>query len=468
MSTQTPTTPKGPRNARRNRKNSTANSSHPNHHRNAQANNLTPPPHSRSSPPSPSPEGAARETTNNVSEEKSKKKKGRQGKKNGDTPKPSPMTNGHRHASSQPSVYSPALKEGTHYAGPTFHASPAPSALPIPSFFSKSVPENEPVKPVGGADQSNEADPLATTPTKPKGSTLHSQDVEEHPSPLDFLFKSARGTRVTNRGSESEPRPRRASPFQSNATTRQLSETPGAVFPLELEAPDSNKLQIGPSFAASYQERMSAFRSASSPSRSSDNLPLDEGQRKAKSEALKDLLLNPRLQRPASASPRLREEPNVFNSRSAAPGNVVPHPARHASGPSSPVPFDDLKGSPKGRSPGGGSIAHQYLASVCNGTQPFRNPSSNLRQELSPTSPTLNPQHSRQQTNASTQTPLKRSQTFIGDVASPTPSRAVPAFAPQSPAPPLRSFSTSTNALDTKRMEDDLRRILKIDSNSRS
>ncbi len=28
------------------------------------------------------------------------------------------------------------------YAGPTFHASPAPSALPIPSFYSKSVPDS--------------------------------------------------------------------------------------------------------------------------------------------------------------------------------------------------------------------------------------------------------------------------------------------------------------------------------------
>jgi hypothetical protein len=42
-------------------------------------------------------------------------------------------------APSNPISATPARNQGA-YAGPTFHASPAPSALPIPKFLSRSVP----------------------------------------------------------------------------------------------------------------------------------------------------------------------------------------------------------------------------------------------------------------------------------------------------------------------------------------
>jgi len=80
------------------------------------------------------------------------------------------------------------------YAGPTFHASPAANALPIPKFFSKSVPneapktglqarlEQEPEK----SDNSDKSD------SPPAVQAVASVPVPEraNESPLDFLFKA--------------------------------------------------------------------------------------------------------------------------------------------------------------------------------------------------------------------------------------------------------------------------------------
>ncbi|PGH05953.1 hypothetical protein AJ79_06642 [Helicocarpus griseus UAMH5409] len=477
MSTPIPTTPKGPRNPRRNRKNSKA-ASHPNQNlRSGPSNNFTPP-HPRSSPPSPSPGRATDEASHTVSEGASQKKKGRSGKKNNQnnqnhpnhqTSKPSPMTNGashghsHRHSASQPNILS-SLNDGSHYAGPTFHASPAPSALPIPSFFSKSVPDAGASKSL--EDDSQDMGPFDTTPTKPKAAVPAAHNSEEHPSPLEFLFKSAKGAKVTNRSSSTETQPLRPSPvIQQPAVSRQSTQpnerTPVGIFPLELESPDSRRLPIGPSFATPYKDRMNALRSASSPSGPNDSGLLDESQRKAKSDALKNLLLNPQPQRPASVSPTVRDDSNIFGSKTWSPGNPV-SPARHASGPPTPIPFENPKGSPKGRSPGSGSIAHQYLSSVCNGPQTSRAPSSNLRRELSSTSPVHSPPFSAERDNPSAQAHLKRSHTYV-NLASPTPSRTIPFFGSDSPS--SRPNSARNHPVDPRQMEADLRRILKLDAN---
>ncbi|EGC45081.1 conserved hypothetical protein [Histoplasma capsulatum var. duboisii H88] len=461
MSTPIPTTPKGPRNPRRNRKNSKAGTPANNAFRSGPSNqklkHFTPTP-SRSSPPSPSP-GEASNTT--ASDGASQKKKVRPGKKNNaQSSNPSPMTNcsslGHGHSASQPNISS-TLKDGTHYAGPTFHASPAPSALPIPTFFSKSVPDQEVAESPDG--ESREIYPIGSfdhTPTKPRATVALSKSTDEIPSPLDFLFKSAKGAKVASRPVNSETQSVKPSPPQPNlpsqakATPREI--TPGAIFPLELESPDNRKMAIGPSFATPYKDRINALRSASFPSRANDNVPLDEGQRKAKTDALKDLLLNPRPQRPSSASPKTPNDSNIFGSRSSTPL------ARHSSGPPTPVPSEEPKGSLKGRSPDNGSIAHQYLSSVCNGTQSSRTPSSNLRRELSSTSSIDSPLLS---TNGSQENP-KRSQTYV-NLTSPTPNRVNPHLNPAVPSP--RSGYTPSKPLDAKQMEADLRRILKLDSN---
>ena len=134
MSTQSPhpPTPKGSRN------NNTPNNN--NNRRTAKKNNTpqapktalinTPP----SSPPrNMSPTRVATDSSNNV---QSKKKPPRSGKKpnnmNGASPAPN---NGYRHNSSNSHSTTPQTKDSAAYAGPTFHASPAPSALPIQASF---------------------------------------------------------------------------------------------------------------------------------------------------------------------------------------------------------------------------------------------------------------------------------------------------------------------------------------------
>lgn len=94
-------------------------------------------------------------------------------------------------ASNMPSI---TPGKATAYAGPTFHASPAANALPIPKFFSKSVPsgnaksglqarmEQEPEK----SDESDKAD------SPPVVQAVAPAPVPEraNESPLDFLFKA--------------------------------------------------------------------------------------------------------------------------------------------------------------------------------------------------------------------------------------------------------------------------------------
>lgn len=83
------------------------------------------------------------------------------------------------------------------YAGPTFHASPAPSSLPIPKFFSKSVPSGtahpslasrlereENLSPQVEANSSTSGSSPAMEDAKPQTS------VARHESPLDVFFKA--------------------------------------------------------------------------------------------------------------------------------------------------------------------------------------------------------------------------------------------------------------------------------------
>lgn len=65
------------------------------------------------------------------------------------------------------------------YAGPTFHTSPAPSALPMPKFFSKSVPAGTSLQTMMESDARG-----ATTPA--------SAGWEQSQSHLEILFRAAR------------------------------------------------------------------------------------------------------------------------------------------------------------------------------------------------------------------------------------------------------------------------------------
>ena len=86
------------------------------------------------------------------------------------------------------------IKAQQAYAGPTFHHSPAPSALPIPSFYSKSVPNVSTTRPPEVANDSGA--PRAGEPLAKDQYASHGNEdevrVERETTPLDFLFEAAK------------------------------------------------------------------------------------------------------------------------------------------------------------------------------------------------------------------------------------------------------------------------------------
>lgn len=453
MSTQTqsptPPTPKGPRNNRRHPKKTTTPYAQ-------KATLLTTPP---SSPPrNLSPGGAATDSSTNAN--LSKKKNPRSAKKPPrDGPKGSPFNNGHHHTSSQTT---PQVKDSPHYAGPTFHASPAPSALPMPSFFSKSMPEPDLPPTAESENESPEGEPdLDTTPSKPKTRAQPSSQVEQS-TPLDFLFKAAVEARnaQTQRSPEAKPVFRSPQTDSKALPQRNASGVAGGMFPMEMENIGSPTFQIGPSFATSYKDRMNALRSTSSPSQSPQSpqslAELDEGERKAKTEALKSLLLNPRPQRPSSTSPFAENQANGVKERPNLSPNV-PHfatPARTISGP--PATASHGFSSEQKQPPFINGVHSPLSYARMGGPQPFT-----LRKEI----PTSGPA-----TTTAGVTSEAFPSAYMGYNHPNFPPRCVPppqygSPAPYSTASPAMPAHPSPQVLDTKKMEDDLRRILKLDVN---
>ncbi|KAL4789544.1 hypothetical protein BDV19DRAFT_24940 [Aspergillus venezuelensis] len=448
MSTQfsTPLTPRGPRNNRRNQKKTTTSSAH-------NASTLSTPP---SSPPgAASPREAPTDSSGTIT--LSKKKGNRSAKKPRDVNRTSPTTSkpGHRHTSSHPNnINTPHLKD-THYAGPTFHASPAPSALPIPSFFSKSFPESDLAPTLEHDSDSFEADAdIEITPSKPKSRPCAPQEERES-TPLDFLFKAAVDARRSQPQQSPEPSPRAGSPqTDSKAFLHRRSNNDNArMFPFEMEAPDQYS-QIGPSFAPSYKDRMNALRSASSPSPGLQDL--DEEERKAKTAALKTLLLNPRPQRPSSISQSSHDQMNQKQDRPVLSPMVPPHfatPMRTTSGPPTMHSHGDHSGkhsSPLGFAPRRESHHMQF-----NSPQHHHAHDHILGNGILASTPGNAPPTPRHAYDSPSRgySPSK----FPGHQQSPV-------YYPQ-----LHSMSPVSQNLppvDTKKMEDDLRRILKLDVNS--
>lgn len=448
MSTQSPTpiTPKGPRNNRRTPKRNTT------PHTQKGPLLSTPP----SSPPrNLSPGGVATDSSNNA--KSSKKKSIRSAKKPQDIPKSSPAYNsGHRHSSSQPNnVTTPQLKDSPHYAGPTFHASPAPSALPMPSFFSKSVPDSD-LEPALELENENvEAEPdLETTPSKPKSRPPINH--KPNSTPLDFLFKAAVEARGSKPQRSPETNPRITSPQTDSKAVphRSYNGQTNGIFPLEMENHETQNLNIGPSFAPSYKDRMDALRSTSTPSQATTSQPtadLDEDQRRAKTEALKSLLLNPRPQRPPSSPHVVHDQTN--SPRRPGP-STVPHfatPLRATSGPPATISHNFV---PEQKQATAGNVVRPQSSSK----QPNRTPQSALRREVSSSGPgdMANVQDGFPARHSSyNQSNCNGYRAQESRYSSPiTQASTGPCASPAEPSPQPR---------DTKKMEDDLRRILKLD-----
>lgn len=164
------------------------------------------------------------------------------------------------------------------FAGATFHASPAPSALPLPSFLSRTSTESPSLKATNDVAQepSPPTDTEAPTPSHPSSGPVSQE------SPLDFMFRAhrqevERKRRESSTGSRPsvpntasalsyspfEPRslPKPSNLPQNNRPQTQPRYRPSGIASDEL---DGNPGQpILPAFATPYQERMKAARSNS-------------------------------------------------------------------------------------------------------------------------------------------------------------------------------------------------------------
>lgn len=381
------------------------------------------------------------------------------------------------------------------YAGPTFHASPAPSSLPIPRFFSKSVPDvnrKDSLKAMMEEELSEKSSEKSEeSPTLISAQRASERQVREE-SPLDIFFRADReeknkkrqssdcGVTASNLGNAPPPAIDSLEQGQKlplQAYTRHHSRQPtdpsvGGLFAMEMDGSASPSNTNRQALPTTNHSNGDITRPGSAPSNFMAASGHDEEQIKARTLALKNLLLSPPPQRPTT-SPARSSAPGFGNgtvaSLSPSPVPRRPPPSRATSGP--------FAAGPANTPPSTGShIYHhasfpflqQSLAAAANGSPRPRPPSSNLRQEVTPST-----------------TPIRAE--LASHPSAPTPSRISNPYVPTTTAQnnhnvhlngntkPLASTYASAQPYNNggafptrevgsvKSMEDDLRRILKIE-----
>ncbi|KAI4215101.1 MAG: hypothetical protein LQ351_002416 [Letrouitia transgressa] len=384
-----------------------------------------------------------------------------------------PMSNDTPRSENRPKSFqlTPGKKNVTPsrpYAGPTFHASPAASSLPIPKFYSKSVPELNKAPSMQTMMEKevldSSSDHSGNSPTPGFSQRAGEQRTREE-SPLDIFFQADRQEKEKKR-KEKESAIATASGGQSTATdspdcaeplstylaktrhhSRQSTNGSAGLFPLEMD--DKATLPASHEKAASDPTPSTAeLHSRDSALRNTLETPEQEKQRKAKTEALKKLLLS-QTARPIP-NPRPLISDGTFETRSShcsSPETGQASLAQALQKPSSP-------------------LLHKQLAAaaVRKLSTPPR-PVSTLRQGHS-ASDLSNHEHAMElpatPTPSKTRHTLDYSQGSYGVTLpwkSPSSTSTTASKQPQSSvaSQPIRDSSPF------KTMEDDLRRILKMD-----
>ena len=361
------------------------------------------------------------------------------------------------------------------YAGPTFHASPAASSLPLPRFFSKSVPNvNKTV-----SLKSNIEQEASETASESEGSQHrdHSEQnsyraVREE-SPLDIFFQADRREKARMGSSTPEQKPNdrnitrqslrsEASPSTNHLEPRHHSRHPtdssiGGVFPLEMDGNvTSSKQQHPPQNQYSHTDKLRPL----SPSAGIENEQSEEARRQAQTAALKNMLFSPKFQQNAALPPEI-----LSSSTQDSPSSPSKTPRGRVTPSRNPPPSSAGLASDESRAQRHATLLALAHKQIPNNNSPYtspRPPSSGLRKEVvMPPSPHLEadfgipatPTPSRVH-NKSTPTPTKHSSASHG-------------MHTRSKGFEHQAMSGNTNAKNessaTKSIEDDLRRILKLD-----
>lgn len=156
------------------------------------------------------------------------------------------------------------------FAGATFHASPAPSALPMPSFFVK--PSASP-GPLPTAEDSDAPTQQLTPPASEKGGPPTPQRQPSNTaiseSPLDFIFRAHRQESQRQRDPNAPETPPSQNPQCAPNTFPRAFVQPNHRPPsyrrhsggIDMEELDGTPGQpVGPAFATPYQDRLKAYQ----------------------------------------------------------------------------------------------------------------------------------------------------------------------------------------------------------------
>jgi hypothetical protein len=215
-------------------------------------------------PASPAP-GSMPSAQSNSNKQRNKNK-GKPPNKNAQQVSPESL----KHGRSTPPHRPGSTKSGltTAFAGATFHASPAPSALPIPSFLAKSSGDS----PSGGRLKT--IDPQYSPPANGTDATpsYAASAPKANESPLDFMFRAQKQERE-RQNMQTQPPPHNGSPSQySNqypqSPPRSAGHQAGRSAAKQTQGIDRAELDgtpgysIGPAFSTPYHERINAAKAA--------------------------------------------------------------------------------------------------------------------------------------------------------------------------------------------------------------
>lgn len=221
------------------------------------------------------------------------------------------------------------------YAGPTFHASPAPSSLPVPKFFSRSVP-NVADKPSLQSRLEAEKKEAKQEESSPEPDVVAPVPREAVHSPLDLFFNADKEEKQKSRiggnlllspemAARQVPATEPRNPFQQSGKS---------IFLRELDGSDDN--MPSPRTVPPGSRPALVERARSSPGMVPQS-PKDDEEREAYTRSLKDLLFNnvnstsprnvtpPQHQQRAQSDAQSFRTPSPFN-RPASQGTVPATP----------------------------------------------------------------------------------------------------------------------------------------------
>ncbi|EXJ62588.1 hypothetical protein A1O7_03026 [Cladophialophora yegresii CBS 114405] len=327
------------------------------------------------------------------------------------------------------------------YAGSTFQQSPAASALPLPSFYSKSLPTAASI-PLKVADAESPSAQAATI--TPAGESPSKAEA----TPCDFLFQAARQARANSRADSPATRAGNVSVLNGSPASRSPAPREGdPMFPFELDGATPG--EDGSAFATPFKDRIAAARSTSTGGKS-----MNDDERKAKTEALKKLLMKSSAQENNHVASHNPNTNNPFNARapySRTPAVSQPSgPARATSNPSTPLYSQDVAGPYPVHNFG----AVGYPFPTPQTQTPKRPNSSRLRHVYGAQS---EPEYAELSSDSAV-TPPSSSQRNT------THHQQPPQYNPYISHPQMPTHRAKPSA---QQLEDDLRRVLKLDLVSR-